>query len=112
MTYVIAEACIDVKDGDCTNVCPVDCIYEGGRMFYIQPDECVNCAICVSVCPVEAIFAEEDLPPGSAPFLAVNAEFFGGGVTGWGRPGGFGPDFRTGKDHPVVADWDPDARQS
>ena len=81
-------------------------------MFYIQPDECVNCAVCVSVCPVEAIFAEEDLPPGSAPFLAVNAEFFGGGVTGWGRPGGFGPDFRTGKDHPVVAGWDPDARQS
>ena len=47
MTYVINEACIDVKDGDCTNVCPVDCIYEGGRMYYIQPEECVNCAICV-----------------------------------------------------------------
>ena len=107
MTYVIAEACIDVKDGDCTNVCPVDCIYEGGRMFYIQPDECVNCAICVSVCPVEAIFAEEDLPPGSARFLAVNAEFFGNEVTGWGSPGGFGPDFRTGKDHPAVAGRNP-----
>ena len=107
MTYVIAEACIDVKDGDCTNVCPVDCIYEGGRMFYIQPDECVNCAVCVSVCPVEAIFAEEDLPPESARFLAVNAEFFGEEVTGWGSPGGFGPDFRTGKDHPAVAARDP-----
>ena len=105
MTYVINEACIDVKDGDCTNVCPVDCIYEGGRMFYIQPDECVNCAVCVSVCPVEAIFAEEDLPAGSAPFLAINAEFFGAGVTGWGSPGGFDPEHRTGKDHPVVEDW-------
>ena len=59
MTYVIAEPCIDVKDGACVNVCPVDCIYEGGRMFYIQPDECVNCGICVSVCPVEAIFTDE-----------------------------------------------------
>ena len=52
MTYVIAETCIDVKDGVCTEACPVDCIYEGGRMYYIQPDECVNCALCVSVCPV------------------------------------------------------------
>ena len=106
MTYVINEACIDVKDGDCTNVCPVDCIYEGGRMFYIQPEECVNCAVCVSVCPVEAIFAEEDLPEESAAFLAVNAEFFEAGVTGWGSPGGVSPDHRTENDHPVVADWE------
>ena len=42
MTYVIAETCIDVKDGVCTEACPVDCIYEGGRMYYIQPDECVE----------------------------------------------------------------------
>ena len=61
MTYVIAETCIDVKDGVCTDVCPVDSIYEGGRMYYIQPDECVNCALCVSVCPVEAIWTR-DLP--------------------------------------------------
>ena len=59
MTYVIAEACIDIKDGVCTEVCPVDCIYEGGRMFYIQPDECINCAVCVSVCPVDAIWYED-----------------------------------------------------
>ena len=78
-------------------------------MFYIQPDECVNCAICVSVCPVEAIFAEEDLPAESASFTAVNAGFFDAGVTGWGSPGGFGPEFRTELDHPLVADWDPDA---
>ncbi len=105
MTYVIAEACIDIKDGVCTEVCPVDCIYEGGRMFYIQPDECINCAVCVSVCPVDAIWYEDDLPPGSAGFTAVNAEFFGDTVTDWGQPGGLGPDFRTGQDHPVVAGW-------
>ena len=106
MTYVIAEACIDIKDGVCTEVCPVDCIYEGGRMFYIQPDECINCAICVSVCPVDAIWYEDDLPPHSSDFVAVNAEFFDNAVTGWGRPGGLGPDFRTEQDHPVVAAWD------
>ncbi len=51
MTYVITSTCIDVKDGICQKVCPVECIYEGGRMMYIQPDECINCGICVSVCP-------------------------------------------------------------
>ncbi|MGH2696562.1 MAG: indolepyruvate ferredoxin oxidoreductase subunit alpha, partial [Actinomycetota bacterium] len=52
MTYVIAETCIDVKDRACVDECPVDCIYEGGRMLYIQPDECVDCAACEPVCPV------------------------------------------------------------
>ena len=106
MAFVIAETCIDVKDSVCTQVCPVDCIYEGGRMYYIQPDECVDCALCVSVCPVEAIWADDDLPAKSAGFAAVNAEFFGDAVTGWGRPGGLEPEFRTDKDHPVVATWD------
>ncbi len=60
----------------------------------------------LSGCPVEAIWYEDDLPPRSAGFTAVNAEFFGDTVTGWGEPGGLGPDFRTGQDHPVVAAWD------
>ena len=45
----------------------------------------------------------DDLPPGSTGFTAVNAEFFGDAVTGWGEPGGLSPDFRTDRDHPVVA---------
>ena len=55
MAYIITEPCIDVKDGDCTAACPVDCIYEGGRMFYIHPEECINCGLCLSICPVDAI---------------------------------------------------------
>ena len=51
MTYTIAEPCIDVKDRACVDECPVDCIYEGPRMLYIQPDECVDCAACEPVCP-------------------------------------------------------------
>jgi ferredoxin len=104
MAYVIAEACIDVKDKTCLKACPVDCIYEGGRALYIQPDECINCALCVSVCPVEAIWADDELPPGQEQFAAINAEFFGPGVTGWGRPGGASPQYTTDKDHPAVAD--------
>src|SRR5664280_1829546 len=58
VTYVIAEPCIDVLDRACVEECPVDCIYEGERALYIQPDECVDCGACEPVCPVEAIFAE------------------------------------------------------
>ena len=88
MTYVITSACIDVKDGACQDVCPVACIYEGGRMMYIQPDECIDCGLCLSICPVDAIHSEADLPQAEAKFLGLNAAFFGADVTGWGKPGG------------------------
>ena len=88
MTYVITSTCIDVKDGICQKVCPVECIYEGGRMMYIQPEECINCGICVSVCPVQAIFEDVDVPAQEQAFVKANAEFFGESITGWGAPGG------------------------
>jgi Fe-S-cluster-containing hydrogenase component 2 len=103
MTYVIASTCIDVKDGACQTACPVECIYEGGRMMYIQPDECINCGLCLSVCPVDAIFAEEDLPATEHAYLLINAEFFSQSVTSWGRPGGASERYRTDQDHPEVS---------
>ena len=103
MPHIITTACIDVKDGACVHACPVDCIYVGGRMLYIQPDECIDCGVCLSFCPVEAIFEEALLPASEAHFLAVNREFFGPEVTGWGEPGGAAPKFTTTLDHPVVA---------
>jgi NAD-dependent dihydropyrimidine dehydrogenase PreA subunit len=84
VTYVIAQPCVDLKDKACIEECPVDCIYEGGRMLYIHPDECVDCGACEPVCPVEAIFYEDDVPAEWAPFTAANAEFF----EGVGSPGG------------------------
>jgi ferredoxin len=62
MTYVITEACINVKDRACVDVCPVDCIYEGEDQLYIHPDECIDCGACEPECPVTAIFPEEDVP--------------------------------------------------
>jgi ferredoxin len=62
VTYVIAQPCVDIKDKSCIEECPVDCIYEGNRMLYIQPDECVDCGACEPVCPVEAIYYEDDVP--------------------------------------------------
>jgi len=103
MTYVITAPCIDVKDGECLLVCPVDCIYVGGRMMYIQPDECVNCGLCVSVCPVDAIFVEDKVPDEWKAFTDINRDFFGPDVTGWGLPGGYDDDeFKTEQDDPRV----------
>ena len=63
MTYVITEACIDVKDQSCIEVCPVDCIYfeEEDRICYVEPEECIDCGVCESACPVQAIFPAEEL---------------------------------------------------
>ena len=103
MPYVIAEPCVDVKDGACARVCPVDCIYEGGRMFYIHPEECINCGLCLSVCPVEAIYEEDHVPQRWAAYVEANREFFGEAVTGWGSPGGLADTYRSDKDHPLIA---------
>ena len=78
MTFVIASACIDVKDKSCIEVCPVDCIYveDDDRMCYIEPDECIDCAVCESACPVGAIFKDEDVPGEEARFTDLNKLWF------------------------------------
>jgi NAD-dependent dihydropyrimidine dehydrogenase PreA subunit len=81
---VIAEPCVDVMDKACIEECPVDCIYEGERMLYIHPDECVDCGACEPVCPVEAIFYEDDVPDKWREYTKANVDFF---VT-LGSPGG------------------------
>ncbi|MCP1169565.1 ferredoxin [Limimaricola litoreus] len=103
MAYVIAEPCIDIKDGACTLACPADCIYEGGRMFYIHPEECINCGLCLSICPVDAIHYDEELPEEARPFAAINREFFGAEVSGLGDPGGWDKSVSVKADHPLVA---------
>jgi len=95
VTYVIAEPCVDVKDKSCIEECPVDCIYEGNRMLYIQPDECVDCGACEPVCPVEAIYYEDDIPSQWKEYGPVNSEFF----VEIGSPGGASKVGQTGTDH-------------
>lgn len=102
MTYVIAEPCVDIKDKACIDVCPVDCIYEGARFLYINPEECIDCHACEPVCPVEAIYPEDELPPEFANYTAVNQEFFTE-VTGIGSPGGAARVEPSAIDHPTVA---------
>ncbi len=74
MTYVITESCIKCKYTDCVDVCPVDCFHEGPNCLVIDPDECIDCTLCVSECPVEAIYAEDDVPTAQRRFVALNAE--------------------------------------
>jgi len=76
MTYVIGHACVDLKDRSCIEECPVDCIYEGERMLYIHPDQCVDCGACEPVCPVEAIAYSDDLAVEDAPFAGVARHAF------------------------------------
>lgn len=74
MTYVVTESCIKCKYTDCVDVCPVDCFHEGPNFLAIDPEECIDCTLCVAECPVEAIFAEDDVPKGQEHFVALNAE--------------------------------------
>ena len=74
MTFVVTEKCIKCKFTDCVEVCPVDCFREGPNFLVIDPDECIDCNICVPECPIEAIYAEDDLPEDQQHFLEINAD--------------------------------------
>ncbi|ODU02924.1 MAG: ferredoxin [Pseudonocardia sp. SCN 72-86] len=107
MAYVIGLPCVDVLDRACVDECPVDCIYEGGRALYIHPDECVDCGACEPVCPVEAIYYEDDLPETLAVHRDDNARFFAEPLAGrahrLGSPGGAAKLGPVGVDTPLVA---------
>ena len=74
MTFVVTENCIKCKYTDCVEVCPVDCFHEGPNFMVINPDECIDCALCEPECPAEAIFSEDDLPDEFSEYLSINAE--------------------------------------
>jgi ferredoxin len=78
MFHVIAEPCIGVKDAGCVQDCPVDCIHgdENSAQLFINPDECIGCGICVTVCPVEAIYEDDSLPDQWKHYVGINAAYF------------------------------------
>ena len=84
MAYVITEPCIGTKDSACVDVCPVDCIhprkdepaFETAKMLNIHPDECIDCGACVPACPVEAIFALDEVPDKWKDYITQNAEYY------------------------------------
>jgi len=73
MAFVVTEACIKCKYTDCVDVCPVACFHEGENMLVIDPDECIDCGVCVDECPVSAIYSEDEVPADQKDFIALNA---------------------------------------
>ncbi|MGM0449283.1 MAG: ferredoxin FdxA [Pseudomonadota bacterium] len=96
MTFVVTENCIKCKYTDCVEVCPVDCFYEGPNFLAIDPDECIDCALCEPECPAEAIYSEDELPDDQQEFLEINADM----AAKW-------PNITEKKDPPADAEeWD------
>jgi len=76
VTFVIMSPCVGIKDGTCVDVCPVDCIHEGETMFYIDPVECIACALCETICPVDAIRHIDEVPEEEKSYIKINEDFF------------------------------------
>ena len=81
MPYVVTEPCIGTKDKACVAVCPVECFYEGDDQLYINPEECIDCGLCVPECPVDAIFADDEVPDKWKSYIEKNSGVFQGGNT-------------------------------
>ena len=75
MAFVVTEPCIKCKYTDCVDVCPVACFHEGATMLAIDPDECIDCGVCVDECPVNAIFSEDEVPEKWNEYIALNAKY-------------------------------------
>lgn len=73
MTYLVTENCIKCKHTDCVEVCPVDCFYEGPNFLVINPDECIDCGVCVPECPIDAIVPDNDTNIDSDKWTEINA---------------------------------------
>ena len=74
MTFIVTESCIKCKYMDCVEVCPVDCFHEGPNMLVIDPEECIDCTLCEPECPVDAIYADDEIPEGQEQYLKLNEE--------------------------------------
>ena len=78
MAYVITDPCINLKDASCVQECPVDCIKsdESSNQYFIDPDICIDCGACQPVCPVNAIYPADEVPPDQQAQIENNAEYF------------------------------------
>ena len=75
MTFIVGQGCINCKHTDCVEVCPVDCFYEGENTLVINPDECIDCGLCEPECPIEAIYAEDEVPADQIEFIEINEKY-------------------------------------
>ena len=74
MPFVVTQACINCKYTDCVDVCPMDCFFEGANFLAINPDECIDCSMCVPECPVGAIVGDHEVALDQQHFIALNTD--------------------------------------
>jgi ferredoxin len=74
MAFVVTESCIQCKYTDCVSVCPMDCFLEGPNFLVINPDECIDCSMCVPECPVNAIVGENEIADDQRHFVQINRD--------------------------------------
>ena len=74
MTFVVTDNCVRCKYTDCVEVCPVDCFYEGPNFMVIDPEGCIDCALCEPECPAQAIVPDTELQDDQKGFLALNTD--------------------------------------
>ena len=82
MPYIITEPCIGTKDKSCVDVCPVDCIHgtDEDKQLFIDPEACIDCGACIPACPVEAIYADTDVPAKWKEYIGINAAYYKNGA--------------------------------
>src|SRR4051812_48554816 len=84
MAYVITEPCLDCKDTACAQVCPCDCIhplkdelgFASSKQLFIDPDNCIDCGLCVDECPPKAIYLDDEVPSKWKHYIQLNADHF------------------------------------
>lgn len=74
MAFVVTESCIRCVYTDCVSVCPTDCFRVGPNFMVIDPEDCIDCALCAPECPVNAIMQDDDLPQGQRRFIQINVD--------------------------------------
>jgi ferredoxin len=76
VSHFVTGACVNCKYTTCVTVCPVDCFYEGENMLVINPEECIDCGVCIPECPAKAIFPDTEGDPGEiAKWIEVNSKY-------------------------------------
>ena len=72
MSHIVCEPCLNCKYTDCVAVCPVECFHEAPLMLFIDPEECIDCGLCIPECPVTAIFPDMDVPEQWKSYTELN----------------------------------------
>ena len=72
MSFIVTGKCICCKYTNCIEVCPVNCFHEGENFVVINPEICIDCALCEAECPAEAIVSDYNITNNEKKFIVLN----------------------------------------